>query len=182
MMRIDYYERLEKAQLLEGVWQLLCRYDDAFIPPLSARENTYQTELNGQPAQKAMPTQYFETLKQQAFLIAAEGEQVIGFMSFRPRYICKDLHDNIETIYITTIIVDEAQRRKGITSSFYNTMLRFADEQHLSITTRTWSTNDSHIRVLQKIGLREIKRIKNGRGPNIDTVYFRKACCKGATK
>lgn len=173
-MLLEYHEKLSANQHLEGVWKILCRYDHEFIPPLSARENTYQSELASHLTIKQEPKQYFDILKQQSFLLAMDKDEVIGFMAFRFNYVCKDLEDDITTIYITTIIVNEEYRGRGITTAFYAQMLKIAQQRNQSITTRTWSTNRSHIKVLEKIGLQEIKRIENGRGPEIDTVYFRK--------
>ena|SRR5690606_3584312 len=173
-MRIIDFEQLTEEHILDGVWQLLCKYDHSFIPPLSARENTFQAELTGALINKTEPRQYFEILKQQAFLVALDHNEVVGFMSYRPHYQCEDLNDHIHTIYVTTIIVDEAQRGKGITSSFYKEILALAASQAMPVTTRTWSTNASHIHILEKFGFHEVKRIQNGRGPNIDTVYYRK--------
>lgn len=173
-MYIQNHEKLTADHQLEGVWQMLCRYDNEFIPPLSARENTYQSTLTGPLTVDIEPKQYFEILKQQSFLLAMDEDQVIGFMAYRLNDVCADLEDDMNTVYITTIIVDEKYRGRGITTGFYTKILEIAEHIQQPITTRTWSTNVSHIKVLEKIGLKEIKRIDNGRGPDIDTIYFRK--------
>lgn len=172
-MQIQYHEILTNQQLLSGVWKLLCRHDHEFVPPLSARESTYQSNLTGHQTIKTEPKHYFEALQKQAFLLAVSEDEVIGFMSFRLHYASKDLNDQVDTIYITTVIVSETHRGKGITTRFYTELLQIAEELGRPVMTRTWSTNDSHIRVLNKMGLKEIKRIDNGRGPGIDTVYYR---------
>lgn len=170
-----FYEKLMEPSLLDGVWKLLCRYDSEFIPPLSAREYTYQSDLTVRRATKQQePKQYFETLKKQSFLLAQDQDKVIGFMSFRPHYISQDLNDQVETIYVTTVIVDEAYRGQGITTLFYAELEEIVKQRKQPIMTRTWSTNESHIRVLNKIKMQEVKRIENGRGPGLDTVYYRK--------
>lgn len=171
-MIIEHHERLTDEHLLEGVWELLCRYDHAFVPPLSARENTYQQNLSNYDVKSPTPKKYFEELKGQSFLIAVEGGRVVGFMSYRPNYIIEDLN-NEETMYVTTIIVEEEQRGKGITTTFYNTLFSRLTKGE-TVTTRTWSTNDSHIRILFKLGFREIKHIEGSRGEGLDTVYYQK--------
>ncbi|GFN33487.1 GNAT family N-acetyltransferase [Paenibacillus xylaniclasticus] len=168
-----YYETLTEPNGLEGVWSLLCRYDTDFIPPLSSRENTYQTNLSALPSQKQQPKQYFETLKEQSFILALDGEVVVGFVSFRPHYLSQDIDDGLPTLYVTTIIVEETYRGQGITTRFYAELAKIANHYNQPIMTRTWSTNDKHIRVLHKIGMEEIKRIQNGRGLGLDTVYYR---------
>ena len=94
-------------------------------------------------------------------------------MSYRPRYVCEDLEDNIETNYVTTIIVEEEQRGKGITTTFYKTLFARLDPTD-TVTTRTWSTNNDHIHVLMKLGFDMVKSIEDSRGEGIDTVYYRK--------
>lgn len=157
---------------MEQVWQLLRRYDQSFIPPLSSRENTYQSNLAQLTQQTNEPREYFAALKDQSFLLATVDLTVVGFMSFRPNELCVELDDEERTTYITTIIVDEAQRGRGITSSFYSIVGKYTDDK--TITTRTWSTNFSHIRILDKFGFQEVRRIKDARGQGIDTVYYQK--------
>jgi len=175
-MRIQYryYETLLNSSLLEGVWNLLCCYDNDFIPPLSAREHTCQSDLTPGLTVRQEPKRYFEMLKEQAFLLVQDGDEVIGFMSFRPHYTNEEMGDHVETIYVTTVIVDKEYRGQGITTHLYAELEEIAKQRNMPIMTRTWSTNDSHIRVLHKIGMREVKRIEDGRGPGIDTVYYRK--------
>lgn len=58
-MHIEHYDRLTDERLLDGVWDLVCHYDCAFVPPLSARENTYQFNLSNHEAKSSAPKQYF---------------------------------------------------------------------------------------------------------------------------
>lgn len=178
-MNIEHHKTLTNERYLEDIWELLCRYDHAFIPPLSARENTYQSNLSSGSPTNVKPKKYFEMLKEQSFLVALVQDRVVGFMSYRPRYVCQDLEDGIETTYVTTIIVEEEQRGQGITTSFYKQMFAFHEEDE-TVTTRTWSTNDDHIRVLMKLGFELVKTIGDSRGEGIDTVYYRKTVKGGA--
>lgn len=173
-IHIEHHSKLTNQQHLDDIWALLCRYDQAFVPPLSARENTYQSNLLGGQLVAGKPRKYFETLKEQSFLIALnEHQRVVGFMSYRPEYVCQDLEDPLETTYVTTIIVEEEQRGKGITTTFYKTLFARLEPME-TVTTRTWSTNDDHIHVLMKLGFEMVKSIEDSRGEGIDTVYFRK--------
>src|SRR5690606_39403059 len=55
------------------------RSSDLFIPPLSARENPYQSDLASSgdaQAQTTKPYQYFENLKQQYFYIRSESTRL----------------------------------------------------------------------------------------------------------
>lgn len=107
-------------------------------------------------------------------MLAQDREKVIGFMSFRPHYMYEDLNDRVETIYVTTVIVDQKYRGQGITTHLYTEIEEITKQRKLPIMTRTWSTNDSHIRVLHNIRMQEVNRIKDGRGRGLDTVYYRK--------
>lgn len=169
-----YYETLTESPLLRGVWDLLCRYDHEFIPPLSAREYTDQSDLTLDVTGMKEPKRYFEMLKEQSFLLAQEQDQVVGFMSFRPDYRYEHGGEHVGTIYVTTVIVDQAYRGQGITTRLYKELEEIAKARNLPIMTRTWSSNDGHIRVLHNIGMQEVNRIKDGRGPGLDTVYYRK--------
>lgn len=90
-MMIEHHKKLTNVQYIDDVWNLLCRYDRAFIPPLSARENTFESNLLGSSPKNAKPKKYFEELKDQSFLIALQENRVVGFMSYRPYYVCQDL-------------------------------------------------------------------------------------------
>jgi len=172
-IQFRFYETLVESSLLDGVWRLLCLYDSEFIPPLSAREYTYQSNLTVNATAGQEPKQYFAALKKQSFLLAMDQEQVVGFMSFRAPYVSEDLNDQMETLYVTTVIVDKEYRGQGITTQLYAKLEEIAKPRKLPIMTRTWSTNDSHIRILHKMKMQEVERIENGRGQGIDTVYYR---------
>lgn len=172
-MIIEHHNKLTEQRFLDGIWNLLCRYDKVFVPPLSARENTYQSNLLDDSSSHVKPRKYFETLKQQSFLIALKDNRVVGFMSYRPSYICLALEDDVETTYVTTIIVEEEQRGKGITTTFYDQLIANFRRNN-SVTTRTWSTNYNHIRLLKRLGFELVKKIEDSRGQGIDTVYYRK--------
>lgn len=176
-MNIHHYPRLTDEVLLDQVWKLVCRYNHAFIPPLSARDSSYQADLTHRKSDHEKPIQYFQALKEQSFLIATMQDQVAGFMSYKHHHICQDLRDDIETSYVTTIIVDEAYRGNGLTRLFYERLMTLS--MHDTITTRTWSANDSHIHILDKLGFSEVKRLVNARGEGMDTIYFRKYIHEG---
>jgi len=174
-MRYFHFDTLEIQSYKDDVWQLLCQYDDTFIPPLSSRQSTSQADLLSQETAPNKLYAYFENiLTQSIFLAIDDNDKVVGFMSYKPSYISDDLQDQIDTVYITTIIVHEECRGQGITSTFYSMIETIAKEKGKPLMTRTWSTNDAHIRVLNKIGMVEIKRLVNARGFGIDTVYYRK--------
>lgn len=174
-MKYLHFDVLIEEHYKNDVWQLLCKYDHSFIPALSSRQSTSQSNLTHQEHTNIQPYDYFQNiLKQSIFLAVNDENKAIGFMSYKPSFISEDIQDNIDTIYITTIIVDEDYRGHGVTTTFYQLIEKLGNKAKKPIMTRTWSTNHAHISVLQKIGMKEIKRLIGARGNGIDTVYYRK--------
>lgn len=174
-MELLFFKRLHDTAYQLQVYELLKKCDREFVPPLSDRESTTQSNLHASGADAHRePKRYFEQLCQQSVILAVNQKQVLGFMSFREKHICEDVRDGVETAYVTTIIVDPQHRGQGLTRQMYQSLMDHTRGAHLPISTRTWSTNHAHIKVLSRLGFREILRIRDGRGPGIDTVYFRK--------
>ena len=51
----------------------------------------------------------------------------------------------------------------------------FKKYENVDIFTRTWSTNEAHIKILMKFDFEIMSVLKNDRGEGIDTVYFKKS-------
>jgi len=180
-MELIYRQSLTEQAHLDGVWALLRDNDTAFIPPLSHRESTCQKMLQEDGAPAAAPggpVSYFEEMKRQSFLLAVEDGEVLGFFTFRENHlppVLADLHEeDLLELYITTIIVSPAARRRGIASGFYALFMSLFSERRRLISTRTWSTNISHISLLEKLAFSGPLRIVDDRGKGIDTVYYHK--------
>lgn len=166
---------LEGSPYQEAVWQLLCRYADAFVPPLNQRSGTTQQDLTPGGFADDLPTAYFASLKQQNFLLMLDDGQLAGFLSFRTDYAADVLADRTPCAYVSTILVREESRRTGITTALYQELLKGTCHENAYVSTRTWSENRSHIGLLRKLGFDLTLCIPNDRGEGIDTVYFRKA-------
>ena len=177
-MKFCYTEALDRPQQ-EGVWRLLEAYGEDFVPPLSQRRSTTQQGLQGadEPSGRG-PAAYFAELKRQRFLLALEGERVAGFLSFRYDYVPDILSDQapegVLGLYITTIIVAADHRRQGLAREFYRRLMALYPRRRRLISTRTWSGNENHISLLQKLSFAGPVRIPDDRGPGIDTVYYHK--------
>lgn len=152
------------------IWSLLCAADMEFVPPLSARSDTTQSKLKGTLDEDTVPKEYFDRMLKQQYILAIADDKVIGFMTFISDHVLSVTENEIECVYISTVIVDKTYRNRGITRCFYDQMMREFSEKRIA--TRTWSTNHSHIHLLGSIGFELIKRIKDDRGEGIDTVYF----------
>lgn len=175
-MEIEFYEQLTDL-VKKDVWEILCESDQEFVPPLSARESSYQSELNSSLGE-VKPYSYFEIMKDQCFLVAREKKSraFLGFLSFRKDYYCPELVNFSPSNYITTICVNKNYRGRGITSLFYKYMEKSLPSncQSLNLTTRTWSSNNSHLHILDKLGFELVVTLKDHRGAGIDTVYYAK--------
>ncbi|MBR2801423.1 MAG: GNAT family N-acetyltransferase [Erysipelotrichaceae bacterium] len=161
-------ERQELSEKEKGeVWQILIESDREFVPPLSARSSTVQQDLQD-TNEKELPSAYFAALQEQSFLLAKEGEETLGFLSYRQGYVLEKLGKEAYT-YVSTVIVRKPYRGQGITAQLYQHLRKITEEKVLL---RTWSGNTAHMAVLTKLGFREVLRIPNDRGEGIDTVYY----------
>lgn len=161
----------------EEVWDILCECDSEFVPPLSSRESSFQPKLSKlNDVQNVKPKSYFEIMKKQHFLLALKGGKVIAFMTFRGGYFCPELSENSPSNYITTICVLEQFRRQGVAEMFYDHMINHlkGKVRQPFITTRTWSSNKGHIKLLGKLGFVNSTCLVDHRGIGVDTVYFSK--------
>lgn len=185
---IKYTGLNTSEQEWDNIWEILCQCDHEFVPSLSSRNSTSQTDLSGladsagpdtctgDANADAKPYVYFSELRNQYFILAKLGERVIGFLSFKKDYICDALQNFGVSNYITTVCVKPEYRGRGILKQLYDHM-ESALPQPIKCdrtTTRTWSGNIAQIHVLKKRGYELLKILPNDRGAGIDTLYFGK--------
>lgn len=155
------YEMSQREQ--NEIWQMLCNTDNEFVPSLSSRESTTQHNFSDS-TRNATPIKYFESLKTQEWIVAKTENRVVGFLSF--------YRTGGNTIYISTIVVDPWHRNKGICTKLY---IAIQDQNGWEcLRTRTWSTNNIHIHILNKLGFCRTRVIQDDRGPGVNTLYFEK--------
>ena len=168
-------DKLSKKQEKE-IWEIMKNSDNDFIPPLSARvdtthkfngNNQVQNEVNDEG-----PVKYFDEIKKESFVLILNNGKIKGFMSFIKEYSLETEEGNEICDYITTIIIDSNSRNKGYTKKMYYVILN--ERKGNKIATRTWSTNYSHMHILETLGFKLVQRDINDRGENIDTVYYLK--------
>lgn len=145
---------------------------DGFVPPLSTRTSTHQTDLRSIGEQGTQPGGYFSELWRQPFVLALSEGRVVAFLSYIVDYPVECGGGRLLTTYVTTICVDPGFRRRGIATALYRLLERRADSRCLSV--RTWSTNVAQMTLLQALGYQELVRIHDDRGRGIDTVYYLK--------
>ena len=171
-LKIISVEKLSEEQE-QLVYQICVKADTDFVPPLSARTDTIQKfkDIPNVPNSNG-PKVFFEEIKKEQFIFIINDGKIEGFMSFIKDY---ELHLDDEIIicdYITTIIIDSKNRNKGYTKKMYDAIL--SERKDRNIGTRTWSTNHSHLHILDKLGFKLVRTDKDDRGKNIDSVYYLK--------
>ena len=170
-MKIKYFERVTKEAYLADIMELLSLCDQEFIPPLSARSSTIQSNLGPQGGKREGPVAYFENIQHQPAFLAVDDGRVVGFMSLKKNYVCEEIPpSHSPNVYVTTVIVHPHYRRHGITNGFYHHLFKKFGSGN--VFTRTWSTNLSHIRILSSLKFYEHCRLEDDRGPGIDTIYY----------
>lgn len=171
MPRIEYVDTPERYG--DEIRRLLYTADEEFVPPLSNREGTTQTDGLEEQRNDALD-EYYEQCIDQSFVLVHETDDVHGFLSFRQGYDIEALGSYTPSTYVSTIVVDPSQRRKGYARSMYQELLTNVPPEVLDpyVTTRTWHTNDHHLDLLDELGFELLERIENDRGDGIDTVYY----------
>lgn len=159
-------------QYSADVKTLLRLCDREFVPPLSSRDSTSQTNFQVEQQAPCEPVTYYNSLCGQENFLAIENHHVIGIMSYVRDYVSEVTVRSKPNVYISTLIVHPDHRRVGLANKLYAKMLKKHGNRY--IFTRTWSTNGGHIRILSSLKFYEILRIENDRGPEIDTIYFRR--------
>ena len=171
-MKIELFKKITNESFQEDIMELITLCDHEFVPHLSARSSTTQGDLLPGKKDSKVPKAYFENIMSQNNLLAIEDGKVIGFMSFKKEYVCENIDPKYSpNLYVTTVIVHPSHRNHGITTKFYNELMKIFKKHY--IFTRTWSTNTGHIRILSSLNFHSHCYLNNDRGEGIDTVYFR---------
>ncbi len=185
-MEIKYLESEELSKnkkYMNDILDILVECDKDFIPPLSSRNSTRQTDFNDIKTD-TKPMEYFKKITQQNNILVIQDGVVIAFMSYIYNYDKDEFFNknNIDDVnnYITTICVRKGFRGKKIAEKMYeyieNILINNIESPYIS--TRTWASNIPHINLLKKRSYENTYTIKNDRiledGTKIDTVYFGK--------
>lgn len=167
-MELVYYETIAGSDYASQIRQLLVLADKEFIPPLSARSSTVQASLSGSSSAGSIDA-YYIAMQTQPVIIALEDGHAAGFMAFCFDHTCQQI-SRTPNLYASTCVVHPDHRGKGLMRKFYEELfIRFPQR---FVFTRTWSTNMSHLHVLERLGFSECARLKDHRGKGLDTVYF----------
>jgi len=173
----------ETSTEAQAIKNIMVACDNDFVPPLSWREKASGAIGDQNLHAPDIRPYWLEILAQKNIVALAEDGEVVAFMSFKSKYAHPEYFPDVVKEgdginYISTICVLSDYRRFGITRRFYEMM-----EENLPpsvhgecVSTRTWATNDGHIRLLEKRGYVLTYTIPEDRvldtGEKLDTVYF----------
>lgn len=173
MVSITLAEEPEKYE--EGLRRLLASADEEFVPPLTAENRTGVTRWDDEKLFTTID-EHVQAALGRRLIVGLDDDRVVGIMIFEAIDDMDDLEGYTSTNYITELIVDRDYRGRGIATRMYEVILEdLPDDYRLdSVSTKTWSTNDDHISILDSFGFECVKRIPDDRGEGIDTVYYAK--------
>lgn len=167
-------DTISSAEEKEQIYELLRVCDKDFVPPLSARNSTSQSDWSGAEKEQDGIRAYLEDICRQHVLLWKERGKVRAFITWKDHFQCGHLISYPDSCYMTTLCIDPDQRGQGISESLYilaEKEIR-AGYPGAPITLRTWSSNQAQKHILEKMGYHTVKRLKDDRGEGIDTVYY----------
>jgi hypothetical protein len=169
-MEFILFDTQQKQKNAEQIYKMLVDSDKEFIPPLSQRGSTTQSDLSGGSSKGI--DEYFNAVMEQELLGFFDDGEFCGVLSFIKDYQNVEIKDMSKpNIYLSTLVITPSCRGKGATKKAYdyafNTLYPTCN-----IYTRTWSTNIAHIKILDFFNFSRILIKKNDRGEGIDTIYF----------
>jgi ribosomal protein S18 acetylase RimI-like enzyme len=169
-----------------AIKRLLIKHDNDFVPPLSFREDATRA-IADMKLHETDIVPYFETILAQKNIIALHDNKIIAFLSFQHNY---ENHFPFSTVakegdvinYISTIIVEKEFRRLLVANRLYEFIEHSLpnDMSSQCVSTRTWSTNESHIKLLAKRDYELTCTMHKDRRTSVgllDSIYF----CKRIT-
>jgi ribosomal protein S18 acetylase RimI-like enzyme len=161
---------VDLAQYSQVVWSFLSRADDEFVPPLS--ERTEDPAKFNHWSRLGSPVAFYDVVMGHHMLLATVDGEPAGMLSFHIREHNSSLMEFSPCTYVIMTYVDPRFRRMGIATrlnEFVETLPRSMASPWIA--RRIWSTNYVNIALLQKRGFTEAVRIRNHRGPGVDTIY-----------
>ncbi|MFK7799625.1 MAG: GNAT family N-acetyltransferase [Aureispira sp.] len=171
MISIEHTTNLTEAEQ-QQIFALLTECDQDFFPPLSSRASS--TDGNFAKATKQLPTQYFESILDQNFILARLEHTIVGFSAYIPQYAHELIPSAPLSNYVTTTCITPKFRGQGISKQLNDCLENGlpATTPSKVITRRTWTTNTIQIQNLSQRGYHILKEIEHDRGPGISTLYY----------
>lgn len=171
-MQFKILNEQEKALYSNQIIEILTLSDKDFVPPLSTRTGTLQKDLKSVKNSSSGVFNYYSQMNSQKILCVIENGLVLGFVSYIEDFVNEVITaEKTPNIYVSTLLLRVEARGQNLTYKMYDYLFNNL-YQNRNIFTRTWSTNISHLKILQKFEFEELLRKKDDRGAGIDTVYF----------
>lgn len=152
---------------------LLNVVNNEFLPSLSSRDGTTQTALSSSEKTLELDS-YFQGMMEQINIVMLSNDNLLGFVSFRHNHMVDSLEGYSPCTYLSTIAVNPRFRGGKVATKLYSFMMNEVAVKYPSnyLLTRTWSTNEIHIKLLKNLDFQLVKTVENQRGGGIDTVYY----------
>lgn len=164
----------QKKEYRTQIFDIMLACDKDFVPPLSARFSTADTNFSAQTGAENGINAYFEDMMGEHVLAAVENGVLLGFVTYKEDYTCPQItKSTFPNLYICTLLLSPAARGRGLTTKMYAYLFDVLCPTR-NLFTRTWSTNHAHIKILTRLGFDLIARLENDRGDGIDTVFYGK--------
>lgn len=180
-MEFKIFDESDKQIYSQDIIDMLRESDGDFVPPLSARGSTLDSDLTGAAVTHDGVLSYYKSMNEQKILGAVEEGELVAFVSFRENFTSELIgKDTLPNIYVSTLVMRPSARGRGLTGIMYDHLFNICYPER-AVFTRTWSTNAAHTKILSRFGFFEIKRMTNDRGVGIDTVYYKKEAVKALT-
>ena len=146
--------------------------DDEFVPPLSARTGTLALDVVAEPVNRESGlATYLQAMRDETWLLAYRDERLVGVLSYLGDHVDPAFRERTPSLYVTTIAVSPGCRGVGVGTALYDALDARAQRSGVGrVSTRTWSTNEEHVRLLRARGFSEVARL--ARKDTIDSVYF----------
>ncbi|WP_436776795.1 N-acetyltransferase family protein [Yinghuangia sp. YIM S09857] len=158
---------------LRGLTDVFEEVSDDFVPPLTSRGSTTQSDLRDRAPEATAPGQdYLTEMLRQDVVVSRHGDRVVGFLSFRSHHQDPRYADLSPCLYVSTVAVRHSHRRHGIARALYRELFGVPASLPAWIVLRTWSTNTGHLELLDRLGFTTVLRLKDARAAGIDTVYL----------
>lgn len=172
-MQFTVLTDIQKQKYKNDMIEIMQICDGDFVPPLSSRSSTTQSNLRSGEYSKDGILNYYTEMEKQDILAAIEDDgSLLGFVSYKQNYV-SEIVTKTPNIYLSTLMLHPDSRGRHLTQKMYE-YLFYELYPNRYIFTRTWSTNAAHIKILSNFSISEFHRIKDDRGEGIDTVYFTK--------
>jgi ribosomal protein S18 acetylase RimI-like enzyme len=161
----------------DDIWLVLEKTNEEYFPALSSRE---PGRIDQPPLLRKslwpQPVDYFEEILKEHVVLAYIDDKVVGMMTYVPRFNSSTLAAWSPCTYIDTVGVIPGWRRRGVARAMYQALFEVESVKALPhVALRTWSTNLSHMSLLDKLGFEEVDRHLDERAPGVDTVYYARA-------